>query len=230
MRTKIIILLTFLASGLALADNVIHPGVPVFDRPTLTTLGVQLPITGDDNFNASVTVRYRKTGASTWRQALPLFRVHPENTTSWTVAPQFAGSVFDLRPNTSYDVELHVVDSDGPVDQIFTLTTTTRPVPADPINPRVVNVNDVNGLLTAVRNSQPGDIISIADGLYNVGSIYSFASGTAQNPIVIRGASEDGTILDGSGCDTCNVMEIYGNYVHNGHRRSSKSNRFLYLR
>ncbi len=214
MSTKIIILLTSLSAGLALADNVVHPGVPVFDRPTLTTLGVQLPITGDDNLNASVTVRYRKTGANTWRQALPLFRVHPENTTSWTVAPQFAGSVFDLRPNTSYDIELHVIDPDGPVDKIFTMTTTTRPVPSDPVNPRLVNVSDVNGLLAAIRDSLPGDIISVADGFYDVGSIYFFTSGTAQNPIVIRGASEEGTILDGGNCDSCNVMEIYGNYVH----------------
>jgi hypothetical protein len=214
MPTKLIILLTSLFAGLAFADNVVHPGVPVFDRPTLTTLGVQLPITGDDNFNASVSVRYRKTGAATWRQALPLFRVHPENTTWWTLTPQFAGSIFDLRPNTSYDVELHVLDPDGPVDQIFTMTASTRPVPSDPINPRVVNVSDVNGLLAAIRNALPGDIISVADGFYNVGSIYFFGSGTAQNPIVIRGASEDGTILDGGNCVGCNVMEIYGSYVH----------------
>src|ERR1700687_5324739 len=160
MRTKIIILLALLPAGLALADNIVHPGSPVFDQPTLTTLGVQLPITGDDNFNASVTVRYRKTGTGTWRQALPLFRVHPENTALWTVATQFAGSVFDLRPNTSYDIELHVTDPDGPVDQIFTLTTATRPVPSDPLNPRLVNVSDVNGLNNALQGAQPGDIIS----------------------------------------------------------------------
>src|SRR5882724_8106788 len=123
MSSKIIILLTTLFAGAALADNVVHAGSPVFDRPTLTSLGVQLPVTGDDNFNAAVTVRYRKTGTGTWRQALPLFRVHPENTALWTVAPQFAGSVFDLRPNTSYDIELHLTDPDGPVDQLFTLIT-----------------------------------------------------------------------------------------------------------
>jgi len=214
MRTKIIILLALLPAGLAFADNIVHPGSPVFDRPTLTTLGVQLPITGDDNFNASVTVRYRKTGTSAWRQALPLFRVHPENTALWTVAPQFAGSVFDLRPNTSYDIELHLTDPDGPVDQLFTLTTATRPVPADPLNPRVVNVSDVNGLNSALQGAQPGDIISLADGFYNVGSVFFVNSGTAQNPIVIRGASEDGTVLDGANCPSCNILEIYGSYVH----------------
>jgi len=114
MRTEIIALLCLLSPAFALADNVVHPGRPVFDRPTLTSLGVQLPVTGDDNFNAAVTVRYRQTGASNWRQALPLFRVHPENTALWTVAPQFAGSVFDLRPNTSYDIELHLTDPRPP--------------------------------------------------------------------------------------------------------------------
>ena len=39
------------------------------------------------------------------------------------------------------------------------------------------------------------------------------ASGTAANPIVVRGASRDGTILDGAGCD-CNVLEVYGSFVH----------------
>src|SRR5689334_16955261 len=41
------------------ADNVLHPGIPVLDRPTLTALGVQLPITGDDNYNAVISLRYR---------------------------------------------------------------------------------------------------------------------------------------------------------------------------
>jgi Malectin domain/Chondroitinase B len=214
MRTEIIVVLFILSPVFALADNVVHPGTPTLDRPTLTTLGVQLPITGDDNFNASVTVRYRKTGTGNWRQALPLFRVHPENTALWTVPTQFAGSVFDLRPNMSYDIELHLTDPDGPVDQIFTLTATTRPVPADPLNPRMVNVGDINGLNSALQGAQPGDIITLADGLYNVGTIFFFASGTAQNPIVVRGASEEGTVLDGGNCDSCNVLEVYGSYVH----------------
>ena len=46
----------------AFADNVVHPSTPSLDRPTLTALGVRLPVTGDDNFNANVTLRYRKGG------------------------------------------------------------------------------------------------------------------------------------------------------------------------
>jgi hypothetical protein len=212
MRCTIIAL--FIFSSFLLADNVTHPGIPLIDRPTLTALGVQFPITGDDNFNGSVSVRYRQTGRTIWRPALPLFRVHPESTALYTLQPQFAGSVFDLRPGTSYDIELHVLDPDGPVDQIFTLTAVTRTVPADPPNPRQVNVNTVSGLTAALQAAQPGDVISIADGFYDVGTIYFFGSGTAQNPIVIRGASQNGTILDGGNCASCNVIEIYGSYVH----------------
>src|SRR3977135_1410847 len=63
----------------ALADNVVHPGSPTLDRPTLTALGVQFPIAGDDNFNAQVAVQYRVTATTAWLTALPVSRVHPES-------------------------------------------------------------------------------------------------------------------------------------------------------
>src|SRR5215470_9855113 len=37
---------------------------------------------------------------------------------------------------------------------------------------------------------------------------------SAANPIVIRGASEDGAILDGHGCGACNLLEVDGSFVH----------------
>src|SRR5436190_8218012 len=115
MRSTLIFVFMLFAVGVR-ADNIVHPGTPQLDRPTLTALGVQLPVSGDDNGNAAVAVRYRPSGTAIWRQALPLHRVHPENTASLTVAPQFAGSIFDLRPNSSYDVELQLTDPDGPVN------------------------------------------------------------------------------------------------------------------
>ena len=195
------------------ADNVLQPGAPALDRPTLTALGVKLPLTGDDNFNSSVQVRYRKLGTSAWLSALPLFRVHPETVGEYLLAPHFAGSIFDLRPGTTYEIELRIADPDGAVSQTLTLVSTTRAVPRDPISPRNRFVSSSAELGQALSTAQPGDIINIADGVYT-GGFGIFASGTAQNPIVIRGASQAGTILDGDNCTGCNVLEVYGSWVH----------------
>jgi hypothetical protein len=188
-------------------------GTASLDPPTVVALGTQLLVTGDDNFNATVTVRYRQSGTNAWRDGLPLFRVHPEHVSGMTVPTQFAGSIFDLTPGASYDIELHAVDADGNVDQTVSLTGTTRSVPAAPKAPNVRNVTDAAGLNTALNSAQPGDVITLANGTYS-GNFSLDASGTADNPIVIRGTSQDGVILDGGGCTGCNVLEAYGSFVH----------------
>jgi len=214
-------------AGSAGADDVLQPGTPALDPPTLVALGVVLPITGDDNFNATVTVRYRVTGTTGWRDALPLQHVHVELVQGLSVTPQFAGSIFDLAPGTSYDIELHAVDPDGSVDQTLMLTGTTRSVPAhDPAHPHVVQVTDTGTLTTALAAAQAGDVIELADGTY-AGSFALNASGTATDPIVIRGTSEEGTILDGGGCASCNVLEVYGSYVHVEQLTLAHANRAL---
>jgi hypothetical protein len=195
------------------ADNVLHPATPVLDRPTLTTLGVQLPLSGDDNFDSVVSVRYRVAGTNAWSTGLPLFRVHPETVANYTVAPQFGGSIFDLRPATTYEIELHAVDPDG-TDQTFSLLGTTRSIPGDPISPSVKNVSSSATLQSALDSATAGDVITLANGVYP-GTFGLYTGGTAANPIVIRGASEDGVIIDGGNCTGCNVFEVYGaGYVH----------------
>jgi hypothetical protein len=129
-------------------------------------LGVQLPVTGNDNYNASVTVRYRQTGTIAWRAALPLYGVHPDTIFGYPVTPQFAGSIFDLRPNTTYEIELHAFDPDGPVEQIFNLTGATRAVPGDPASPRARAVSNSAGLQSAMSSALPGDVITLAAGIY----------------------------------------------------------------
>jgi hypothetical protein len=177
-------------------------------------LGVQMLISGDDNHNASVTVRYRKLGAPAWRDAQPLYRVRPEVVVGMTVPEQFAGSVFDLRPATTYEIELHATDVDGSVDQTITLTGMTRPVPRkEPASPNIRHVSSTAALLATLSSAAAGDVILLANGTYS-GAFAAYGSGTAANPIVIRGASRNGVILDGQGCSSCNVLEIYGDYVH----------------
>ena len=50
-------------------------GLP--DRPTLTALGFEWRISGDDNRNAHVEAAYRKRGEREWRKALPFLRLQP---------------------------------------------------------------------------------------------------------------------------------------------------------
>jgi MYXO-CTERM domain-containing protein len=198
----------------ARADDVLHVGIAQLDRPTLVALGVQLLVQGDDNHDASVAVRYRPAGTSAWRQGLALFRVRPEVVTGRTVPQQFAGSIFDLSPGQSYEIELHAVDADGNVDQVVNLTAATRTVPASsPKAPNAKNVTDAASLKSALSAAKAGDVITLANGTY-AGTFSMQASGTADNPIVIRGATQDGTILDGGGCTGCNVLEVYGSFVH----------------
>jgi len=204
----------FCACSTLCADNLLRPGTPRLDRPTLTTLGVQLPVTGDDNFNATVSLHYRVSGTQAWQTALPLFRVHPETVAGYTVAPQLGGSIFDLKPGTTYELQLHAVDPDG-LDQTFDLTAATRVVPGNPTTPRVRNVTDVPSFQNALSTAAPGDVITLANGVYPGSFFAIYQAGTPTNPIVIRGQSEDGVILDGGNCGGCNIFEIYGaGYVH----------------
>jgi hypothetical protein len=55
-------------------------------------------------------------------------------------------------------------------------------------------------------------------------------SGTAEDPIVIRGTSRDGTVLDGQGCTSCNVLEVYGSFVHVENLTLQAANRARALR
>ena len=195
----------------AFAEDVLQPGTPELDRPTLAALGVKLPVSGDDNYNASVSVRYRKAGDEAWRDALPLYRVKPNVVYGWKVSPNFAGSIFDLRPATTYEIELHAVDPDGPVDQVFSLSATTRAVPGDPVEPNPIDVSDAATLNAIAGNLQPGDVVTLAEGVY--GPFVIRGTGTAENPIVVRGASQEGVIVDGGG-GTGNAIEAYGSFIH----------------
>src|SRR5574337_844928 len=126
---RLVVLGSLLLARSASADPVLHPGTPSLDPPTVAALGIYLPITGDDNFNASVQVQYRRSGDAMWQDALPLMRIHAEAVTGMTVPPGFAGSIFDLRPGTKYDIQLTVVDPDSGT-QMLMLSGTTRMLPS----------------------------------------------------------------------------------------------------
>lgn len=181
------------------------------DRPTIHTLGVQVLTSDDDNANATVSVRYRKKGDLAFRAGPKLFRVLPSTVPMHTVPNQFAGSIFDLAPGTTYEIEILAKDPDG-TDEVKTLEGTTRAYPADPKVKNTITVSSKGGLDVSIANAKPGDVIELEAGLYT-GTTTINASGTAENPIVIRGQST-AAILDGASCAGCNALEIYGSYVH----------------
>ena len=207
----------------------IQVGEIVVDPATFLNLGFSLPIaSGDSNYNASVTVEYRRTGTSQWKSALPMLRVRPETISDVSpppsahpVAEQFAGSVMNLEPDTSYDVRFHLTDPDG-CDQTFEVTTRTRKEPpAMPANPRAVSVSSLSELNNAIAQAQPGDVITLARGVHrpdpgdasDIAVLVEGIAGTFENPIIIRGESREETIIDAGGKQYC-IRTNWSDYIH----------------
>ena len=98
--------------------NATVAGELVVEPPTLINLGFEWLIQGDANRNATVRVTFTRRGEATSREALPLLRLQGERIYSESrvdvVAPNmFAGSILDLEPGTTYDVQLVLSDPDG---------------------------------------------------------------------------------------------------------------------
>src|SRR5205814_2844761 len=55
------------------------------------------------------------------------------------------------------------------------------------------------GLQLALRRAQPGDLLSLAPGLYVDGPFIVQSSGTRELPIAIQGPRERSAVLDGRG-------------------------------
>jgi hypothetical protein len=181
------------------------------------TVGLSLPVFGgDENYNASVQVLYRQVGASAWKEALPLQRVRTDALSravpsEFAIAEQFAGSIFDLSPDSAYEVKLTIKDPDG-TTLIRTSKVSTRPIPpAAPTSPHLVSVDSNQSLTTALVQAKPGDIITLAKGRYR-GPIRLDRSGTAADPIIVRGDDRDETVIESPGADYGVLMT--GSHVH----------------
>lgn len=187
------------------------------DPPTFHCLGLSLAVEGDDNYNAIATVTYREPGGA-WREALPLFRVRPDtlpdagtdDRIGFTVRPQFAGSIVDLVPGTTYEVRVEVQDPDGG-GATRAVTTSTRALPpAAPAAPRPVPVASAEALRGALASARPGDVITLAPGQY-AGPVTIERSGTRANPIVLRGEDAQRVVIDAPGARA--GLTIRGSYV-----------------
>jgi hypothetical protein len=185
-------------------DNIV-PKRFFVDPPTIENLGFRWYIEGDSNRNASVAVAFRKKGATQWKPALPMLRVHHEVSNQkygpYRTGNLFAGSVLFQKPATEYEVRFIMSDPDGgaPAEPRI-VTVTTRAEPKAFEAGRTIKATPDRGLLAAVEEAAAGDVVLLAPGVYQ-GPLELKKSGTAERPIVFRGPADGEAILEGQGVD-----------------------------
>lgn len=196
-------------------SSVAHEPQP--EPSTFHSLAVRWPVRGDANANASIAVHYVKRGDAEWKEALPLFRTNPAALSPENRVPDgwlFAGSVLDLSPDTEYVVMLSLRDPDGG-DAQRTLNLRTTSEPKSPPGMRVRHVvpagaagagagsgsadDPFRGLKVAQASAEPGDLFLLRAGVYAEGAWTVDRFGTAERPIVYRGAEAGAAVLDGGG-------------------------------
>lgn len=177
----------------ALAQDATTAGEVTTPYPTFHNVSIEWAITGDDNDNGSVGVRYRKQGDTTYREGLPLFRVPAGSNQGFSWTNKHAGSVFNVAPATTYEIELTLTDPDGG-DATETLTVTTRALPVTMAGApeTTVTPETIDG---ALADASPGDVLVLGDGTY--GEIQVPNDGAEGMPIVLRAARRGGAIVEG---------------------------------
>jgi hypothetical protein len=168
--------------GPGTAPNGTIPGTLSFPSPTLRNLTVVWNISGDDNLNGVVQTFYRKTGESGWHPAMPLRRTPAGTLLGFSWPNRHSGSIFDLDPDTSYDVAVSLNDPDGGCE-VRTATVRTRPIPAPMAGAPIKAVTPAT-FATVAGGAQPGDILELGAGTYP--SFTFDKDGAAGKPIVIR--------------------------------------------
>jgi hypothetical protein len=196
------------------AQNSVKPGELLVEPSTLICLGFEWYIGGDDNRNAAVKISYRKKGDSTWKEGLPLLRLFREETIFQPpafnfVAPNmFAGSLFDLEPDTEYECRFIMSDPDGVTgNREKTIIARTRAEPKPFSGGRVFHVYPrdykgqkqepaFTGLLAAYNAGssgadhfntfpprvEPGDTILVHAGVYKDENRYRYGGASLAAP------------------------------------------------
>src|SRR5882762_5214516 len=105
------------------------PGEIITPYPTLVNLAVEWRIQGDDNQNGRVNVSYRRKGSAVWLEGMPLRRVPAGENVNFKWMNKHAGSLFDLTPNTVYEIKLNLKDPDGgSSEKMVEMTTRAEPL------------------------------------------------------------------------------------------------------
>jgi hypothetical protein len=185
---RIIVLLLATAS-FALAQDSVTPGTLSSPYPTIINLAVVWEITGDNNLNATATVRYRKAESGQWRDGMPLRRIPAGQSADSNVlfkwSDKLSGSIFDLQENTAYEIEVSLVDPDGGAE-VRTITARTRLIPRAPAD-SVIKIVDPSTFSDIASQTLPGDIVLLLPGDYSFG--FAYTNGIPGEPVIFRAAS-----------------------------------------
>jgi len=218
--------LLLLASAASFAEETIPADGVLWDPPTLHCIGVRWFVNEAEYPLASIAVTYRRVGETNWRRAMPLFRVEPDALLEDRRPPEgttlYAGSIFNLTPDTDWEVRLSLTDKDGKTaERCATLHTWKEPVAPAPS--RTLHVvpgtgggdgtaaNPFKGLAAAEVAAQPGDLILVHAGDYP-GPVKFGRSGTEAAPIVWRAAGDGVAAITGPAKGTaasCNGRFVF---------------------
>jgi hypothetical protein len=191
------------------AEDTSTPGELRTDS-TPNSISIEWDLTGDSDHDATCTVEYRQQGSDKWLEALPLFRVDYQ----WWYHTQradkpvnmFAGSLMFLKPDTTYEVRLDLVDSGGG-KATKTVSVPTRPIPKLSQNGRTLHVvpgsgggsgtidDPFRGLSAAQEAAKPGDTFLLHGGDY--GKFEFDTSGKPGKYIAWKSAGDGEAVFSG---------------------------------
>lgn len=177
----------------SVAQDAVTAGEVRTPHPTLENIAVEWIVSGDDDLDSTVTVRYRKEGSAQWIEALPLFRVPAGSNEGFSWENKHAGSILDLDPDTAYEIELGLHDPDGGAEQRV-VSVRTRRIPAPAPDGTLVPVTP-QSFAAAAAGAGPGDILVLGAGNYDGFTIT--VDGTGQEPVVIRAQNPGEAVVDG---------------------------------
>jgi hypothetical protein len=201
-------------------QNATSPGALSAPYPTISNLAVEWLITGDDNYNATCAVQFRKSGSAAWHNGMPLKRVaagQSQGTTpiySWP--NKFSGSLFNLQPNTPYEIKLSLTDTDGG-GKDTTIAIATRPVPRTISTCEIIDVPDGNnGSLTVSADGTQGRP-KVYRSLSHK-AVYSTISINNRKWVYLEGLTVNGSI-NMRGAENCAVKRcsVTVSFTGNGH-------------
>lgn len=160
---------------------------------TFNCIGIIIKYKGDDNGSFTAKVYYREKKEKKWIEGYPLVRIPGK---------RFAGSIFGLKPDTTYEAEVRfegvdVLDNEQNAKNTYNcaeIITRSEKIPVPTGNTIFVTpADDMNKLFKGVK---PGQTVIFKKGVY-AGGYTLRVSGTENEPIILKSETPGEAVLDG---------------------------------